>query len=110
MTPRIHPTHAKTSLKAMLSILAVSVMPFAYSFYAAYQLNDESLETISIAVLMMMWIFVMLIGALRMYVAKCPTCNRWMHRRAKQLSAPETIHFTCEKCRIDWDSTIAKSD
>lgn len=110
MTPRIHPTHAKTTRNVMLVLLGCA----AIAFWAAFYFNDHDGSSTQSAMLvgsfMGLLAAVMLVGIARAFVCKCPQCLVWLTTRAKPTAELNTRVFICRHCNTAWDSTLRFND
>ena len=101
-----HPTHARTTLKAMMILLVLLLVIFISAFY--FNNNDgSSIQSISFAVAFILGgALFMAIAILRAYICKCATCGSWLTEQVKVDTDAYSRKFVCQQCKIMWDSKV----
>ena len=101
-----HPTHARTTLKAMMILLGIMTAIFVSAFYFNNH-DGSSIQSISFAVAFILCgaIF-MAIAILRAYICKCATCGNWLTEQVKVDTDEFSRKFVCQQCKIMWDSKV----
>ncbi|WP_341677330.1 hypothetical protein [Niveibacterium sp. SC-1] len=109
MSVQCHPTHASTTRRLALLLLAATLLAFVCAFFLSEGEGDSMRDLLLVSATILLGTLALATFILRAYVCRCANCGRWLVEQEKVDTDEMSRRFVCRRCGIVWDSQVRLS-
>ncbi|MEC5385220.1 hypothetical protein VVD49_05765 [Uliginosibacterium sp. H3] len=101
-----HPSHARTTLKAILALFGLDAVVLCAGLYFGDGSRESTTDLFFAVAFIVLGLMAMALLVLRAYLCRCPQCGVWLSYQPKPVNPEAPRKFVCKFCRVVWDSKV----
>ncbi len=101
-----HPTHKKTTDRWIITFSLAGIFSLFLIWYVDVHYTNQPIVPFVILFSLILFFCAMAISFARIHILRCADCRQFTRYIVQQEDDPQSRHFFCAQCNIEWDSGI----